>query len=447
MNGPRAGLGCFVLFSLLTNLYVIFMFNRLPSDHDSLGTSSGAMDTPSQWRRRGEEQDVIRRLRRRYDEAGTKKGKSSENLKELVESLQGQIEKMKREVHHSNVVRQRMNHHPDNDRPKDQRLRSRKKSPEEIADDMEEEEERIKRLKRLNIKEGLQKATKRKHTKHHTQKSPKDHVKENHNNDNKRHHNPEGYDMYDYKQQHKKDRRIYDHNDPSGTLIWERPDNWEAYDFYQTRNHFKCRDYAHDQDKPMPSMEDWNYMKDAYQKVVPGAKFDDKVSPTEGYTINNENGEAAPYYAAHSLDGRGRGLFASRDIKKGELVHDGRKSDFIFPSAMAWRRYVFSLPRNKACDVIDWSWTQKKKKRGPYQLFSAMNISILLNGGDKDTVNINPRSSLSSKMYALRDIRKGEELLHDYEIYDTVWHEVGLGSANDDYDDDDDVAYGRPIIV
>ena len=51
-------------------------------------------------------------------------------------------------------------------------------------------------------------------------------------------------------------------------------------------------------------------------------------------------------------------------------------------------------------------------------------------------MNIKPPTSYSSKFYALRDIRKGEELLYDYDMYDTVWGKVGLGSEV--YDDDDD---------
>jgi len=73
--------------------------------------------------------------------------------------------------------------------------------------------------------------------------------------------------------------------------------------------------------------------------------------------------------------------------------------------------------------MIDWSWTQKLEKNGQYKIFSAMNISILMNGG---VPNISPRNDFSSKMVAIRDIQKDEELLMDYETYDTVWDEVGL---------------------
>ena len=84
-----------------------------------------------------------------------------------------------------------------------------------------------------------------------------------------------------------------------------------------------------------------------------------------------------------------------------------------------------------------WSWTQQTEENGEYKLFLAINISILFNnGGFEDTMNIKPPTSYSSKFYALRDIRKGEELLYDYDMYDTVWGKVGLGSEV--YDDDDD---------
>ena len=37
-----------------------------------------------------------------------------------------------------------------------------------------------------------------------------------------------------------------------------------------------------------------------------------------------------------------------------------------------------------------------------------------------------PKCSRCSKMYAIRDIKKDEEILTDYKIYPTLWDEVGL---------------------
>lgn len=198
----------------------------------------------------------------------------------------------------------------------------------------------------------------------------------------------------------------------------KKPKGWETYGFHRTRRHFKCKLHAHDQTKPLPSLEDWKFLIDTYRDVVndTSTKFDDPIPPTDGYTLTNERGERtpAPLYASRSETRGGRGLFASRDIREGELVMDGASSDYAFPDAMSWRRFVFTLAarsgtRKKACDVIDWCWTQQtEKSNGKYRIFSAMNISILLNGGDEGVWNVNPRSKLSSKFYATRDIKKGE---------------------------------------
>ena len=89
--------------------------------------------------------------------------------------------------------------------------------------------------------------------------------------------------------------------------------------------------------------------------------------------------------------------------------------------------------------MIDWTWTQKDKyDNEKYNIYSSMNIAILCNGGNDKTTNINANNDTSSKMYALRDITKDEELLTDYEMYDTVWNRVGLGDDDDEFDDDDD---------
>mmetsp|Transcript_2751 Transcript_2751/g.4830 ORF Transcript_2751/g.4830 Transcript_2751/m.4830 type:complete len:170 (+) Transcript_2751:71-580(+) len=163
-----------------------------------------------------------------------------------------------------------------------------------------------------------------------------------------------------------------------------------------------------------------------YKKHVDNTySFYDTVPPTMGYTLEGSRGPP-PFYAKHS-PGKGRGLFASRDIKRGELTHDGTNTNVMFPDVSSWRRFVFSLPRNRACDIIDWTWTQQiENNSDEYGIFSAINISVLHNGGTGYDANVNPRSPTSSKFYATRDIKKDEELLTDYFIYDVAWEEVGL---------------------
>ena len=191
--------------------------------------------------------------------------------------------------------------------------------------------------------------------------------------------------------------------DQYGEAILTKPEGWEKFGFDKMRKHFDCeRDLV----TPIPTLEDWEYLRSKFNEIVDKhAVFNDPVPPTEGYTMDG-NGPP-PYNAAHGT--RGRGVFASRDIEKGELVQDGNRSDV-------------------ACDLFHWTWTQKKSRKGKYKFFSAMNISILFNGARAShEVNVRPSSSISSRFFALRDIKKGEELLYDYGVYATVWDAVGLG--------------------
>lgn len=98
----------------------------------------------------------------------------------------------------------------------------------------------------------------------------------------------------------------------------------------------------------------------------------------------------------------------------------------MFPTASSWKRFVFSLPRDRACDVAIWSWTQERED-GSLAIYVAFNISVLFNSGENgERNNVSPESSVSSKFYATRDIKKGEELLYDYGVYVTDWKKVGL---------------------
>ena len=149
-----------------------------------------------------------------------------------------------------------------------------------------------------------------------------------------------------------------------------------------------------------------------YNKEVDSSyKFDEIMPPTQGYKFNEAG--AQPYYAKVS-DGKHRGLFASRDIRKGEVVHDGTHLDVAFPDAKAYRRFVFALPRRTACDITEWTWTQRLEQDGPMKIMLAINASAMLNPSfTSEEANVLPESSTSQLYYATRDIKRGEEILTD----------------------------------
>lgn len=210
------------------------------------------------------------------------------------------------------------------------------------------------------------------------------------------------------------------------------PQGWRDFTYDDIRAHFDCRRRSKDDDKPLPSLADWELLRDTFARVVDDHTpwRDDPVPPTLGYSLAPGVPAPPPYYARAS-PGKGRGLFAARDIAEGELVHDGTHSDVVFPDAVAWRRFVFSLPPALSCDCTDWHWMQRLEEDGPYFMLAGINVSSLMNSGGAEfgpsrRPNALPESSTSGRFYATRDIAEGSEILTDYDSYYTNWEEVGL---------------------
>ena len=158
------------------------------------------------------------------------------------------------------------------------------------------------------------------------------------------------------------------------------PTDWEWMPYDYIWNVLDCAPLRDDPNKPLPTIEDWTTMREVYTQVVePAKKFLDPIPPTMGYTYGkSEDGEALPppYYARTS-PGKGRGLFASRNIKRGEVVHrGGHESDVVFPDGMSWRRYIFTLPNRLACSISDWNWTQRLEDGGPLRMIVNLNVRV-----------------------------------------------------------------------
>lgn len=203
------------------------------------------------------------------------------------------------------------------------------------------------------------------------------------------------------------------------------PNGWETYSFHKVYSHFKCSAHARAENKPIPSLDQWLFLREQYNEHVDGTtSFSDPIPPTQGYTVENKE-RRTPFYAKLS-PGKGRGIFASRDILKGELVHNGSNSDVVFPDGSSFRRYLFALPRTMACDVMEWAWTQQLQEGGDFYICVAINISSLMNSGGDEKANALPTSSTTTVFYATKDIHKDEEILTDYEIYTTDWEAVGM---------------------
>ena len=199
----------------------------------------------------------------------------------------------------------------------------------------------------------------------------------------------------------------------------QHPD-WRKWSREKFKTQFECDYHLRLGTTSVPKIEYWQTLRDVYKSEVDSSYlFDDPIPPTQGSTLN-ENG-ATPYYADLS-PGKGRGLFASRDIMKGELVdgvEGGTKSDMKFTTEEAMQRYLMALPEPMACDVMEWTYTADLGMGEKPVILCASDISSLMNTvRGNDQANVMPKDSSSSTLlFAVRDIKKGEEILMDYEVF------------------------------
>jgi len=149
--------------------------------------------------------------------------------------------------------------------------------------------------------------------------------------------------------------------------------------------------------------------------------------------------------------GKGRGVYATEPISKGTLVVDlDNGSTGIFKVGHSWREFAVSLPKETACNFIEWSWVQTIPPendddddiRNGLTIFIAFDESNLMNSADWDGVEANVRCGRPPEhdeaergpcrfhYYAARDIAAGEELLINYGEFEDLdqqgWTDIGL---------------------
>ncbi|KAL7430751.1 hypothetical protein ACHAXM_002342 [Skeletonema potamos] len=163
-----------------------------------------------------------------------------------------------------------------------------------------------------------------------------------------------------------------------------------------------CYDHAAVQYKRLYTDDDWNTLWQKFQ--------DASLYP---YPIPNPSKRV--YYTAYS-DGRGRGNFASRNIKQGEMIYNGYKNAAFFQEGESFKRFVALLSKEAACDVLEWAFMQDLTNDGNAVLCLDMDGGALFNDGSPyHNIECKERSSLNK--YANREIRKGEELTEFYEDF------------------------------
>ena len=99
------------------------------------------------------------------------------------------------------------------------------------------------------------------------------------------------------------------------TKGWSRtPDKWERMTLGELRKYYACSEYAKDQTKTLPTLEDWMFLKKQYRELIDDKPviLDSPVSPQEGYSFGpSDDGKTPP--RTTRIDPRGRvGVYSRR---------------------------------------------------------------------------------------------------------------------------------------
>lgn len=213
--------------------------------------------------------------------------------------------------------------------------------------------------------------------------------------------------------------------------------------------------------------QQWAVIREKYVKEVnlvpikfheksdsPTAKTSDSNNRKINQANDSNHGVSAmvvPSRVGDAGPGKGRGVFATEPIPKGTLVSNlDNGTTGIFKEGHSWRKFAASLPKETACNFIEWSWVQNIPPeneidddiRNGLTIFIAFDESNLLNNADWDGVEANVRCGHPPKRegdewgpcrfhyYAARDIAAGEELLINYGEFEDVdqegWTDIGL---------------------
>jgi hypothetical protein len=112
--------------------------------------------------------------------------------------------------------------------------------------------------------------------------------------------------------------------------------------------YFECDKIFGYATRPILSESSWMTMRRTYHEMVGPDKC--SIVPFS----ETENGFHVPYEVKEAPPGKGRGIFATTNIRKGTLVHDSNSA--VFVDGTSFRRYLAHLPNHLACEAMQFHY-------------------------------------------------------------------------------------------
>mmetsp|Transcript_21362 Transcript_21362/g.44915 ORF Transcript_21362/g.44915 Transcript_21362/m.44915 type:complete len:294 (-) Transcript_21362:231-1112(-) len=200
----------------------------------------------------------------------------------------------------------------------------------------------------------------------------------------------------------------------------------------QLQTHYQCQTSNSSVPRPLPTPQHWQTLRTIYRSLGGTTVEHDETNTPEDFIPPTRSGQ--------TTDGKGRGIFAAKDIRKGERTYGGKKNFAFFSTGNEFRNYVDEvanqLSNDAACDIMMWAWVQPLMGDDYETLIVVvLDNNSLMNDGGEELANTGCLEEEMSEYecgmfdeYALRDIREGEEILCDYDRFEhrSLWKEFGL---------------------
>lgn len=115
-------------------------------------------------------------------------------------------------------------------------------------------------------------------------------------------------------------------------------DQLEGYTVDDIWDEFDCETIV--QHRPVHNDSTWMMLRKVYQGVVGPSQSSIPLSPRHGFAVN---------FVVQQSEGKGRGVFVTQAVQKGQLVYTGTPQTAEFTKGFLYRQYLQSIPQDLAC--------------------------------------------------------------------------------------------------
>ena len=197
----------------------------------------------------------------------------------------------------------------------------------------------------------------------------------------------------------------------------------KLYDYYECAKVFS-------KERPIHSQDTWRKVRELFKTKFVSEKNRATYDPSK-------NGFSVPYEVKQTADGKGRGIFATQDVAKGQRIWDTRSTAIFDATGTEYKKFLFTLDEDFddefVCDALRCSYMQKDQHdETNWHIAVDLDEGCFCNDGnynhginkgcDEDAAKDLP-GGCTSNYFALRHVEAGDEFLCDYSEFDFEWNQ------------------------